>query len=51
VGEPDLHNFGWTEKQIKTRVRNDKKGQMTAFSGKLSPEEIKSVVSYVKMLK
>jgi mono/diheme cytochrome c family protein len=45
---PDLHNLAWTDEQIETRIRNGKKGQMTAFSGKLSPAEIKLLVSYIQ---
>jgi len=48
---PDLHNLEWTKEQITTRIRNGKKGQMAAFAGKLSPEQIKSIVSYLRTLK
>ena len=48
---PDLHSLDWTNKQIATRIRNGKKGQMTAFAGKLTPEEITTLVAYVQTLK
>lgn len=48
---PDLHQIDWTDEEIATRIRNGKKGQMTAFAGKLNASEIQSVVSYVRSLK
>ena len=48
---PDLHNLDWTEEQIAARIRNGKKGQMTAFAGKLSAEEISDVIAYLRTLK
>lgn len=48
---PDLHGLDWTDEQITARIRNGKKGQMTAFAGKLSPDEIKDVVAYLRTLK
>jgi len=48
---PDLHNIDWTDEQIAKRIRTGKKGQMTAFEGKLAPEDIKTIVAYVKTLK
>ena len=48
---PDLHNLDWTDGQIATRIRNGKKGQMTAFAGKLSPEQISEVIAYLRTLK
>ena len=48
---PDLHGLDWTDKQIATRIRNGKKGQMTAFAGKLTPEQITVLVAYVRTLK
>ena len=48
---PDLHKLDWTDRQITTRIRNGKKGQMTAFAGKLSPEEISALVGYLRTLK
>lgn len=48
---PDLHDLDWTGEQIATRIRNGKKGQMTAFAGKLSPEQIKEVIAYLRTLK
>ncbi len=48
---PDLHNLDWTDEQIAARIRKGKKGEMTAFSGKLSPEQITEIVAYVRTLK
>jgi mono/diheme cytochrome c family protein len=48
---PDLHNLDWTDEQIATRIRNGKKGQMTAFAGKFSPKQISDVVAYLRTLK
>lgn len=47
---PDLHNLDRTEEQLATRIRNGKKGQMTAFAGKFSPEQIRDVVAYLRSL-
>ena len=48
---PDLHNLGWTEEEITTRIRNGKKGQMTAFADKLSAEQIRQLKDYVRTLR
>ena len=48
---PDLHNLDWTDAQIATRIRNGKKGQMTAFAGKFSAEDIRAVIAYLRALK
>jgi mono/diheme cytochrome c family protein len=48
---PDLHDIGWTDKEIATRIRKGKAGQMTAFAGKLQPAEIDALVAYVESLK
>ena len=48
---PDLHKLDWTDEQITTRIRNGKKGQMTAFAGKLQPPEIESIIAYLRTLK
>jgi len=48
---PDLHNLDWTDEQIAARIRNGKKGQMTAFAGKLTAEQIKEVIVYLRSLK
>jgi mono/diheme cytochrome c family protein len=48
---PDLHGLDWTDEQIATRIRNGKKGQMTAFAGKLSPDEIEQTIAYLRTLK
>jgi mono/diheme cytochrome c family protein len=48
---PDLHNLDWTDEQIATRIRNGKKGQMTAFAGKFSADDIRAVIAYLRILK
>jgi mono/diheme cytochrome c family protein len=48
---PDLHGLGLTDDQIGGRIRKGKKGQMTAFAGKLQPAEIDALVVYVQTLK
>jgi len=48
---PDLHALDWTDAQITTRIRNGKKGQMTAFDGKLKPAEITAIIGYLRTLK
>lgn len=48
---PDLHNLDWPEEQITARIKNGKKGQMTAFNGKLSAEQTRQITRYVRSLK
>src|SRR6185295_12634047 len=48
---PDLHNLDLTDEQIAKRIRNGKKGQMTAFAGKFSAEDIREVIAYLHTLK
>jgi mono/diheme cytochrome c family protein len=48
---PDLHDLDWTDEQIAARIRNGKRGQMTAFAGKFSPQEIKEVIAYLRALR
>jgi mono/diheme cytochrome c family protein len=48
---PDLHSLDWTDEQIATRIRNGKKGQMTAFARKLSADDIRAVIGYLRTLK
>ena len=48
---PDLHNLDWTDEEITARIRNGKKGQMTAFAGKLSQDQITEVIDYLRILK
>jgi mono/diheme cytochrome c family protein len=48
---PDLHDIGWTNEQIASRIRKGKAGQMTAFAGKLKPAEIDALAAYVQSLK
>lgn len=47
---PDLHNLGETDEWVANRIRQGKAGQMTAFAGKLKPEEIHLLVAYVRNL-
>ena len=46
----DLHKLDWTDDQITTRIRNGKKGQMTAFAGKLSDDQIRELKDYLRTL-
>jgi mono/diheme cytochrome c family protein len=48
---PDLHNLDESNEWIANRIRTGKKGQMTAFAGKLSPADIDSLAAYVHTLK
>ncbi|HXJ76592.1 MAG TPA: cytochrome c, partial [Candidatus Dormibacteraeota bacterium] len=48
---PDLHKLDWTDQQITSQIRNGRKGQMPAFGGKLSSENISNIVAYVQSLK
>jgi mono/diheme cytochrome c family protein len=47
---PDLHKLDLTDEQVAARIRNGKKGQMTAFAGKFSPEQIRMVIAYLRAL-
>jgi mono/diheme cytochrome c family protein len=46
-----LHNLDESDTWIANRIRNGKKGQMTAFAGKLKEEEIAEVIEYLRGLK
>jgi mono/diheme cytochrome c family protein len=48
---PDLHNLDWTDEQISRRIRDGKKGQMTAFAGKFSSQQVGDVVAYLRTLR
>jgi mono/diheme cytochrome c family protein len=48
---PGLHDLGFTDDWISSRIRKGKAGQMTAFGGKLRPAEIAALVAYVQSLK
>jgi mono/diheme cytochrome c family protein len=48
---PDLHNLDWTDEHITTRIRNGKKGQMTAFAGKFSTSDIRALLACLRTLK
>lgn len=47
---PDLHHLDLTDQQIASRIRNGKKGQMTAFYDKLNEEQIEALVGYLRGL-
>jgi mono/diheme cytochrome c family protein len=48
---PDLHHLDSSDVQLARWIRNGKKGQMTAFAGELSPENINEVIAYLRTLK
>ncbi len=48
---PDLHRLDDSDEWITNRIRNGKKGQMTAFAGKLKPAEIAALLAYLRTLK
>jgi len=48
---PDLHKLDLSNDWIANRIRKGKAGQMTAFAGKLQPQEIDALVRYVQSLK
>jgi mono/diheme cytochrome c family protein len=48
---PDLHNLDWTDEQIAKRIRTGKKGQMTSFEGKLTTDQINTIIKYLRTLK
>lgn len=48
---PDLHGLDVSDKWIAKRIREGKKGEMTAFAGKLQPAEIGSLIAYLHTLK
>ena len=47
---PDLHHLDESDTWIANRIRTGKRGQMTAFAGKLRPEEIAMVIAYLRTL-
>jgi mono/diheme cytochrome c family protein len=48
---PDLHNLDVSDQWIANRIRSGKKGQMTAFAGKLQPADIDALIVYLCTLK
>ena len=48
---PDLHGLDLSDEWIANRIRKGKKGQMTAFAGKLQPAEIDALIAYLRTLK
>ena len=47
---PDLHNLDFSDEWIGNRIRDGKKGQMTAFAGKLQPADIDALITYLHTL-
>lgn len=54
-GQPDLRDPNWqkerSDAQIAEVIRNGKEKNMPSFKGKLSDEDIASVVAYIRSLK
>ena len=48
---PELHQLDWTDEQITSRIRNGKKGQMTAFADKLTADQVSGIKDYLRTLK
>ena len=48
---PDLHGLDLSDEWIANRIRKGKKGQMTAFAGKLQPADIDALIAYLRTLK
>jgi mono/diheme cytochrome c family protein len=48
---PDLHGLDASDEWIANRIRKGKKGQMTAFAGKLQPADIDALIAYLRTLK
>lgn len=48
---PDLHRLDESDAWIAKRIRDGRKGRMTAFGGKLTPAQIDSLVAYLRTLK
>lgn len=49
-GEKNFANLGASEADL-TKIVTDGKGKMPAYKGKLSDDDIKAVVAYIKTLK
>lgn len=47
---PDLHHLDSSDAQIAARIRNGKKGQMKAFAGKFTAENMSEVIAYLRTL-
>ena len=48
---PDLHNVDESDDWIANRISKGKPGEMTAFAGKLKPEDINHLIVYLRTLK
>jgi mono/diheme cytochrome c family protein len=46
-----LHALDFSDQWIANRIRDGKKGKMTAFGGKLQPADIDALVAYLHTLK
>jgi len=48
---PDLHGLEKSDEWITKRVRNGIKGEMTAFGGKFSQQDMDALIAYLRTLK
>ena len=48
---PDLHELSESDDWIARRIRNGVKGEMTAFGGKFSEENVGTLIAYLRSLK
>ena len=48
---PDLHGLEQSDEWIAKRIRDGKKGKMTAFGQKFSQADIDALIAYLRMLK
>jgi len=48
---PDLHGLERSDEWIAKRIRDGKKGKMTAFSQKFSQADIDALIAYLRTLK
>jgi len=48
---PDLHGLTRSDEWIARRIRDGKKGQMTAFGEKFSPKDVDALIAYLRTLK
>lgn len=48
---PDLHGLEQSDEWIANRIRNGKKGKMTAFGQKFSQADIDALIIYLRTLK
>jgi mono/diheme cytochrome c family protein len=48
---PDLHGLSESDDWIARRIRNGVKGEMTAFGAKFSPDDVGTIIAYLRTLK